>query len=108
MATQILVIFIIRTNGRPWSNRPHPALTVSSLLALAVAMILPFSPVAAWFGFRAPPLEVIVSVGLLVVAYLVCAELAKRIAVPAAPLMPSWRGVAPVRKPCQQPEEPND
>ena len=27
MATQILVIFIIRTNGRPWSNRPHPALT---------------------------------------------------------------------------------
>jgi Mg2+-importing ATPase len=31
MATQILVIFIIRTNGGPWSNRPHPALTVSSL-----------------------------------------------------------------------------
>src|SRR4029077_9400499 len=81
MATQILVIFIIRTNGRPWSNRPHSALTVSSLLALAVAMIVPFSPIGAWFGFRAPPLEVTASVGLIVVTYLVCAELVKRLAI---------------------------
>ena len=81
MATQILVIFIIRTNGRPWSNRPHPALTISSLMALAVAMIVPFSPIGAWFGFRPPPLEVTVSVGLLVVAYLICAELVKRWAI---------------------------
>ena len=58
MATQILVIFIIRTNGRPWSDRPHPALTMSSLVALAVAMIVPFSPIGGWFGFQAPPLDV--------------------------------------------------
>ena len=81
MATQILVIFIIRTNGRPWSNRPHPALTVSSLVALAVAMVLPFTPVGAWFGFHAPPVEVTASVGLLVLAYLVCAELLKTFAI---------------------------
>jgi Mg2+-importing ATPase len=81
MATQILVIFIIRTNGRPWSNRPHPALTASSLVALAVAMVLPFTPVGAWFGFHAPPIEVTSSVGLLVLAYLVCAELLKKFAV---------------------------
>ena len=86
MATQILVIFIIRTNGRPWSNRPHPALTVSSLVALAVAMILPFSPIGAWFGFRAPPIEVTASVGLLVVAYLICAELLKRWAIGSPPV----------------------
>jgi hypothetical protein len=64
MATQILVIFIIRPNGRPWSNWPHPALTVSSLAALAVAMILPFTPVGSWFGCHAPPIEVTASVGL--------------------------------------------
>ena len=81
MATQILVIFIIGTNGRPWSNRPHPALTVSSLLALAAAMIVPFSPVGAWFGFRAPPLEVICGVGVIIVAYLVCADLVKQLAI---------------------------
>jgi len=88
MATQILVIFIIRTNGRPWSNRPHPALTMSSLLALAVAMIVPLSPIGTWFGFRAPPLEVTCSVGVIVVAYLVCAEFLKRAAVGAAVFAP--------------------
>src|SRR5471032_1919594 len=81
MATQIMVIFIIRTNGRPWSNWPHPALTVSSLVALAVAMIMPFTPVGAWFGFRAPPVEVTASVMALVVAYLVSAELLKQFAI---------------------------
>lgn len=81
MATQILVIFVIRTSGRPWSNRPHPALTASSLLALAAAIVVPFSPIGAWFGFKAPPLEVICSVGALIVAYLVCAELLKRLAI---------------------------
>src|SRR5476651_1023092 len=81
MATQILVIFVIRTNGRPWSNWPHPALTVSSLVALAVAMIMPFTPVGAWFGFRAPPVEVTASVMALVVAYLVSAELLKQFAI---------------------------
>jgi P-type Mg2+ transporter len=81
MATQIMVIFIIRTNGRPWSNRPHAILTVSSFAALAFAMAIPFSPIGSWFGFHAPPLEVTASVGLIVVAYLVSAELLKRVAV---------------------------
>jgi Mg2+-importing ATPase len=81
MATQILVIFIIRTKGRPWSNWPHPALTTSSLLALAAAMIVPFSPIGAWFGFRPPPLEITCGVGLIVVVYLICAEFVKRMAI---------------------------
>jgi P-type Mg2+ transporter len=35
MATQILVIFIIRTNGRPWKDLPRAALVASSLVAAA-------------------------------------------------------------------------
>ena len=81
MATQILVIFIIRTNGRPWRHRPEPVLTASSLAALAVAMLLPFTPIGAWFGFVAPPPLMLAGIGLLVVIYLVCAELLKPLAV---------------------------
>jgi Mg2+-importing ATPase len=81
MATQILVIFIIRTNGRPWSNRPDPVLTSSSLIALAVALLVPLSPIGAWFGFVAPPLPVLAAIAVLVVIYLVCAELVKPFAV---------------------------
>jgi P-type Mg2+ transporter len=78
MATQILVIFIIRTNGRPWKDLPRPALVASSLVALAVAMAVPFTPAGRWFGFEAPPLGMLGGIGFLVVLYLVCAELLKR------------------------------
>jgi Mg2+-importing ATPase len=81
MATQILVIFIIRTNGRPWRNWPAPALAVSSLAALLVAMVLPFTPIGAWFGFVAPPPIVLAAIALLVVVYLACAELLKPLAI---------------------------
>jgi P-type Mg2+ transporter len=81
MATQILVIFIIRTNGRPWKDLPQPVLIVSSLVALAVAMVVPFTPAGSWFGFAAPPLPMLGAIGLLSVCYLVSAELLKRIAV---------------------------
>ena len=83
MATQILVIFIIRTYGRPWSNLPQPVLTASSLIALTIAMILPFTPIGGWFGFVAPPLIMLAAIGLLVLVYLVCAELLKPFAVRA-------------------------
>jgi Mg2+-importing ATPase len=81
MATQILVVFIIRTNGRPWSNAPHPMLTISSLAALAAALAVPFLPLGDWFGFTAPPPEACLAVGLLVAVYLVCAEVLKKKAI---------------------------
>ncbi|WP_277983079.1 cation transporting ATPase C-terminal domain-containing protein [Sphingomonas faeni] len=77
MATQILVIFVIRTNGRPWADLPRLALALSSLGALLVAMVLPFTPVGDWFGFVAPPLVVVASIGGITLAYLVLAELLK-------------------------------
>jgi P-type Mg2+ transporter len=83
MATQILVIFIIRTSDRPWSTLPQPVLTVSSLVALAVAMVLPFTPIGVWFGFVTPPPVILAGIGLLVVVYLGCAELLKPFAVRA-------------------------
>ena len=81
MATQILVIFIIRTNGRPWRDLPHKILAASSLGALLGAMVLPFTPLARWLGFQAPPLAMTAGVALLVAIYLVCAELVKQAAI---------------------------
>jgi Mg2+-importing ATPase len=81
MATQILVIFIIRTNGRPWRNWPDPVLSASSLIALLVAMVLPFTPIGTWFGFVTPPPIMMAGIAALVVIYLVCAELLKSFAI---------------------------
>ena len=38
MLTQVLVIFVIRTQGRCWKSRPHRVLAVTSLAALAAAL----------------------------------------------------------------------
>jgi Mg2+-importing ATPase len=83
MATQILVIFIIRTNGKPWHNWPDPVLSASSLIALLVAMVLPFTPIGTWFGFVTPPALMMTGIAALVVIYLACAELLKPFAIRA-------------------------
>ena len=84
MATQVLVIFIIRTNGRPWRDLPSPMLAASSLGALLVAMILPFTPIARWFGFQPPPLAATGALAVVVLIYLVMAELLKGAAIAKA------------------------
>ena len=81
MATQILVVFVIRTNGPFWANPPHIALTATSLFAFAVAMVLPFLPAGAWLGFVAPGWDVIAAIAALALAYLAIAEFIKRIAI---------------------------
>ena len=98
MATQILVIFIIRTNGRPWRERPGRALALSSLAALAAAMVLPFTPAGAWFGFQVPPLAMLAGIAALVLVYLSLAELLKPLAV-AARLGKAAEATSPRRTP---------
>ena len=91
MATQILVIFIIRTNGRPWADLPQPVLAVTSLGALVVAMIVPFTPAGPLLGFHVPPLAMTGGILLIVTVYLICAELLKQTAIRIAPPRRRWR-----------------
>jgi Mg2+-importing ATPase len=80
MATQVLVVFVIRTVRPAWASRPHIALTVTALTGLAAALVVPFLPAANLLGFAAPGGAVIGAIALLVVAYLASAELLKRFA----------------------------
>lgn len=80
MATQILVVFVIRTRYAAWKSRPHNALTASALAGLAAALALPFLPWASVLGFAAPGAAVLGAIVLLVLVYLLGAELLKRFA----------------------------
>ena len=77
IATQTLVVFLIRTRGRAWRDMPNPRLTASTLGALALALAIPFTPLGSWFGFSLPPWHVLVALGAITVAYLAAAA-AKR------------------------------
>jgi P-type Mg2+ transporter len=78
LATQTLVIFVLRTRRNPLRSRPHPALATTSLAVVAAAVALPFTPAAAWFHFVAPPPDFLLALAGMVVAYLLLAEAAKR------------------------------
>jgi Mg2+-importing ATPase len=77
MATQVLVIFVLRTRGRPWKSRPHRGLVAAAAAAVAVAVMLPFTPLAAALGFAAPPATLLAAIACTAGAYLVCVEIAK-------------------------------
>jgi Mg2+-importing ATPase len=79
LATQILVIFIIRTRGNPLRSRPHPALTMSSLAALAFAVALPYSNLGAWLGFVPLPLPILLALAAATIFYLGGIQMAKMI-----------------------------
>ena len=78
LATQVLVIFVIRTHKNPFRSRPHPLLTASSLIVVACAIALPFTPLAAYLGFEPlPPLFFLVLTGMVII-YLLIVEQVKQ------------------------------
>jgi Mg2+-importing ATPase len=77
LATQALVLFVIRTAGRPWLNRPSLPLIVTTLLVVAVGVALPYSPLAHALGFEPMPPSYFVFLGLVVSSYLVLVEIVK-------------------------------
>jgi Mg2+-importing ATPase len=74
------VIFIIRTRGSLFYDHPHWVLTLTTFCALGVALALPFSSVGAWFGFTILPLPVCLALVVIIVLYLLSAEMLKRFA----------------------------
>ncbi len=78
MATQVLVVFIIRTPSPAWRDRPSPWVVAASLGVAALALSLPYLPLGRAFGFEPLPAVALALVGGLTATYLVAAEGLKR------------------------------
>jgi Mg2+-importing ATPase len=78
LATQVLVIFIIRTRKNPLKSRPNPWLTTCSLLIVALAILLPFTPLGRILGFVAPPPLFFFILSCMVIMYLLMVEVVKQ------------------------------
>ena len=72
------MIFVIRTRASPFKSRAHPALAITSLGVVALAIILPFTPLASVLGFAPLPLRFIALLLGLTVIYLALVEMVKR------------------------------
>jgi Mg2+-importing ATPase len=78
LATQTLVLFVIRTAGHPLRSRPSAALTVTTLSVVAVGLALPFTPFAPALGFVPLPAGFFVFLAAVTVTYLALVEVVKR------------------------------
>jgi Mg2+-importing ATPase len=81
LATQTLVLLVIRTMGNPFRSRPSRPLLLTTLFIAALGVILPFTPVAKVMGFtHLPGIYYLFLIGATA-AYLGMVEIGKRLLV---------------------------
>jgi Mg2+-importing ATPase len=78
LATQTLVLFVIRTMGNPLRSRPSRPLTITTLLIVVIGTVIPFSPIAKVLGFTPLPASYFAFLAISIVTYLFLVEIAKR------------------------------
>lgn len=80
IATQTLVIHVIRTKKKPFiESTANPKLLFSSIFAVVVAWIIPFTPIGTFFKFQPLPWYIMLTIVGLVAVYLILVEMAKRL-----------------------------
>ncbi len=79
VATELLVMLVLRTRRPFIRSRPGAALLITSGLIAAVTIAVPFTFVADSLGFEAPPAWVLAVLALILVGYVITTEIAKRV-----------------------------
>lgn len=80
LATQTLIVFVIRTRRIPFfRSRPSTPLLVSVIAVVLVGVVIPQSPLNDVLGFAPLPLGFFAVLVTFVLAYLVSVEVAKRL-----------------------------
>ncbi len=78
LATQTLVVFVIRTRRVPfWRSRPSMPLLVSMIAVVTIGALLPGSPLGPSLGFAPLPVAFFGVLVIFVVAYLAAVEVGK-------------------------------
>ena len=74
-----LIVLVIRTRRPFFTSRPGKFLFMATLSIVVVTVILPFTPFAPVFGFSALPVSFLLLIGIVVLFYVMTAELVKRV-----------------------------
>ncbi|MFI5096727.1 MAG: magnesium-translocating P-type ATPase [Candidatus Acidiferrales bacterium] len=77
LATQTLVVFVIRTAANPLKSRPSRSLLISVLAVVVVATVLPYTPLGSLLRFTPLPLSLLAVIAFLAVTYLFLVQAVK-------------------------------
>ena len=79
LATQTLVLFVIRTPKNPLQSRPSRPLMISAAVIVALGVALPYSPLAQVLGFVPLPAAYFLFLVTATLTYLVVVQYAKHL-----------------------------
>jgi P-type Mg2+ transporter len=74
-----LIVLVIRSRKPFFKSRPAKYLVMATLLTVVVTVVLPFTPLGGIFGFSRPPLSFLLLIAVVVVLYIVSAEMVKAV-----------------------------
>jgi P-type Mg2+ transporter len=77
LATQTLVVFVIRTAGNPLRSRPSGQLTAAVLSIVAASIALTYTGLGRFIGFEPLPLLLLGAIAVLTVTYLALVQIVK-------------------------------
>jgi Mg2+-importing ATPase len=79
LLTEVVVVLSLRTQGWAWRSQPRSALVITTLLVIALAVLVPYlGPMAGLFGFVPLPLPMLAALVAVVVLYTAATEMTKR------------------------------
>jgi len=74
-----LIVLVIRSRRPFFKSRPAKYLLIATLLTVAVTVVLPYTPLGEIFGFGRLSLSFLLLIAIIVVLYIVSAELVKKV-----------------------------
>ncbi len=78
LLTEVTVVLVLRTRQKAWRSYPGKALSLFTLAIFLLAMTIPYIwPLSALFGFSSIHWTVMISMLVVVLAYIMASELAK-------------------------------
>jgi P-type Mg2+ transporter len=74
-----MIVLVIRSRRPFFRSKPGKYLQIATFSIVAITLILPYTPVAGIFGFSPLPFPVLMLIGLIILLYIVSAEIVKKI-----------------------------
>ncbi len=75
--TELVILLVIRTRNAFWTSRPSRLLAALVTAVAAVAIFIPYSPLATWFGLVPLPLPVLSGLLVITGCYVMVSEWTK-------------------------------
>jgi len=78
LMTELVIALVVRTRGPFYRSRPGNLLLGSTVIVIAIALVLPYLPFSSIFGFVPLPAPLLLGMIVLTLAYVFAVELAKK------------------------------